>query len=89
MVFSRQGEKKGRPLSRLGFHPYPPAVALDDALAHGQADPGSGVLFLAVETLEDLEKATKVPGLDADAVVADFEKSETVILEIVLRADVN
>ena len=78
-------KRKVDPLPGLGFQPDPPAVALDDALAQGEADPGAGVLLLAVETLEDHEQALEVPGLDADAVVADLEGPEAAVLAIVAR----
>src|SRR5690606_23413819 len=48
-------------------------VALDDLLADGEADPGAGILPLAVQPLEHHEDALEVLRLDADAVVRDAE----------------
>jgi len=55
----RQRESERRSLARLGFHPDPPAVHLDDALGDRQAE--TGAAFRArdravglLELLEDL-----------------------------------
>src|SRR2546425_12671477 len=53
----RQCETERRSLARLGFHPDPPAMHLDDALGDRQAEAGSALLARnrAVGLLELLE----------------------------------
>ncbi len=48
-------------------------MALNNLLAHCQADPGAVVFVPLVEALEDLEDLVAVAVLDADPVVADRE----------------
>ena len=51
----REGQRELQAAAGAGFRPDPPAVALDDVLADGKAEPGGGgaaaVLLHPVETL--------------------------------------
>src|SRR5437660_11390764 len=69
-----QRERERRALARLGLDPDPAAVALHDLLADREADPGPGIIVLAVQPLEDDEDAVEVLRIDADAVVAHAEQ---------------
>lgn len=44
----RSGEEKRRALARFGFDPNAPAMALDDFLAHCEANAGARIILLRV-----------------------------------------
>src|SRR5688572_32551601 len=69
----RQREAEDGALVGGILDPDPPAVPLDDLLAEGEPDTGTGVLVAPVQALEDLEDALAVRLVDADAVVAHGE----------------
>src|SRR5690242_15276809 len=71
--FGGNGERERGAVAGFGLHPDAPADAFDDLLAHRQADPRPRVLLARVETLEHLEDAVRVLGIDADPVVAHRE----------------
>jgi hypothetical protein len=64
-----------RAFSRLRLHPDAPAVTLHNPLADRQANAGSGILFPAVQALEDNEYAVEILGVDSNAVIADGEET--------------
>src|SRR5687767_6518766 len=74
----REVERRSLPRNRL--RPDAAAVALDDALGHGEAGAGAGVLLAGVEALEDGEDAIGVAGLEADAVVLHGEEPVGLLL---------
>src|ERR1041385_1295100 len=67
------GEEEGGTPAKLGGGPDLAAVALDDALADAQPDPGARVFVAVVQALEHLEDAAAVLGVEADALVGDLE----------------
>src|SRR5580658_10620889 len=83
----REEERRALAGDPLALDPYLPPVALDDFLHHGQADPGSRVLFAAVEALEDHEDPLVILRQDPDPVVPD-RKEPVASLPLGLDPDV-
>src|SRR4051812_46671206 len=67
----REREAKHGAAAGALVDPDPPAVALDDPAADGQADAGALVALAVVEALEHLEDVLARVGRDADAAVGD------------------
>src|SRR6266568_2722364 len=74
LAVAREGELERGARAGLGLDPDPPAVALDDLLADGEADAGAGVLGAGVQPLEDDEDPVHVLRIDADPIVPDGEQ---------------
>src|SRR5690606_25778613 len=69
----REREVEGGAVAGFGLVPDPPAVPLDDLLAHRQPDPRPLVLVAGVEALEDLKYPLAVLRGDPDPVVGHRE----------------
>src|SRR3954469_4998327 len=67
------GEAERAPLARLALCPDPPAVLLDDPVAHREPDPRAGVGALPVQAVEGLEDLLGLVGLHTDPVVGHGE----------------
>src|SRR5712692_563829 len=65
----RQCEKEHRPFSRLPFRPYPPAVALDDALHDRQPHAAAFDLAIRMQPLKHSEDFFGVPHVEADPMI--------------------
>src|SRR5881409_1365174 len=76
----REIEEEGRAVARLGVHPDPAVVAVEDALHDRQADAGASELALVMQALEGTEQAVGIGHVEADAVVGD----EAILLAVVL-----
>ncbi len=71
LSFHRQRKKESRSLFGLRFDPHAATVALDDAFADREADTGARIFFTVMQALENDKNTLKIPGVNADAVVAD------------------
>src|SRR5579884_52793 len=83
---ARHGELERRSAAGLGFNPDAAVVSLDDALADGQADAGTGILVARVQPFKKPKDQLAVLRLNADAVVGDRKKP---VAGLILRANVN
>src|SRR5262249_2039285 len=72
-------EEKGGALSGCRFEFDTATDQLDEFLAGGKADTGAGIIFLAVQPLENGEDPPMEHRIDADAVVAHAESPEAVL----------
>src|SRR4029079_3601972 len=76
----RQGEAENAAAALAPSDPDPPAVALDDLAADGEADARALVGLALVQALEHLEDVLAVFGRDADAGVGDRDRRHPVLL---------
>src|SRR5690349_1220003 len=75
---SREGEAEHGPAAGALVDPDPPAVALDDLAADGEADPRALVGLAVVQALEHLEDVLALVGRDPDAAVGDGDLAHPV-----------
>src|SRR5918996_5298761 len=68
-----QREPEHAAASRLGLGPDPASLRFDDPAADRQPEPGAGDAVIDVQPLEDDEYLLGVGGIEAAAVVGDFE----------------
>jgi len=67
---------KSRSSLLIGLRCYISVMLLDDLFHDAQADPGTGILMLAVQPLEEIEDLPAVAGLEADAAVGETDLVE-------------
>jgi hypothetical protein len=77
--FGEKREKENGPLSWLPFGPYPPAVAFDNSLNHGQTDSRAVKFVVMVKPPEDTEKFCGILGAKTDSAIAHKEGSHALI----------
>src|SRR3954451_17932481 len=80
-----QGEGKGRAFSRSRIGPDLSPVPLDDSLADGKSNTGTGILC-SVQPLEDPKNSLSIAWIKSDAVVLHREHPLRITL---FGADVN
>jgi len=68
-----------RSASRLGLHPDPPAVTLDNLSTNGQTDPRTLILVAPMQAIEGGENLLVIFRFDPDPVVAHAEEPLTLL----------
>ena len=81
----RKREVECRPFVHFTLCPDSPVMAMDDALDQGQADPGSFILFIAVQTLKDTEELGVESHIKTDAIISDKIDRLTIHASVVLQ----